>query len=103
MTERKRRDMETGAALLAWSASLDTELAKAGAISGHNREVAVAMIDAAKTEALLTHPRGGHRSSSRRALMPWELARESHLAELIEAALRGRLRRRTGELARASA
>lgn len=99
MKERKRRDMETAAALLAWSASLDRELAGAGAVSTDNRKTAAAMIEAAFAEADTVQPRGGHRHGARRELMPWELNREEELRELIEASLRGYRRNRTGALA----
>lgn len=99
MHERKRRDMETAEALLAWSAGLDRELSRAGAVSTDNRKTALAMIEAAFAEADTVQPRGGHRHGARRALMPWELEREAHVRELIEAAVRGHSTRRTGELA----
>lgn len=99
MTERKRRDMETAEALLAWSASLDRELSRAGAVSTDNRKTALAMIEAAMIEADQVQPRGGHRHGARRELMPWELDREADISELIEASLRGYRSRRTGALA----
>lgn len=89
MHERKRRDRETAEALLAWSASLDRELSRAGAVSTNNRKTALAMIEAAINEADTVQPRGGHRHGARRALMPWELVREESISELIEASLRG--------------
>lgn len=99
MNPRQKRDRETAEALLAWSASLDRELARAGAVSTDNRKTAAAMIEAAKAEADTEAHRGGHRSTPRRELMPWELDGELHVQELIEAAVRGRFTRRTGELA----
>lgn len=99
MTERKRRDMETAEALLAWSASLDRELAGAGAVSTANRKTASAMIEAAIAEADTVPHRGGHHSTARRELMPWEAERELDIQELIESAVRGRMTRRTGALA----
>ena len=71
-----------------------------GAIyNGEWRANATALIEAAQEQATPTQHRGGHRGSARRALMPWELEREEHRSDLIEAALRGRLLNRTGELA----
>lgn len=91
MTPRQRRDRETAEALLAWSAGLDKELARAGAVSTNNRKTALAMIEAAKAEADTEPHRGGHRSTARRELMPWELDRELHIRELIEASVRAGL------------
>lgn len=101
MDERKQRDMETAQALIAWSASFDRELAGSGALSTANRRVATSMIEAAMVEAGEAQPRGGHRHGARRELMPWELRREERIEGLIEAAIRGRFTRRTGELSHA--
>lgn len=99
MHERQKRDRETAEALLAWSASIDRELSRSGAVSTDNRKTALAMIEAAMNEADTVQPRGGHRHGARRELMPWELNREEHLRELIKACLRGRFTRRTIQLA----
>lgn len=91
MTDQKRNaDLATAEELLAWSASFDSEARAGGIVSTDNRKFAVAMIEQAKSEALLTHHRGGHRGTERRKLMPWEIEREEHIQELIEASLRGR-------------
>lgn len=89
----------TGEALVAWARGLDAELKRAGAVSVDNRRTAAAMIESAKNEADTEQHRGGHRSTARRELMPWEVAREQHVAELIEACLRGRFTRRTFQVA----
>lgn len=101
MTAMKRsRDMETAEELLTWARSLDTQARRSGSGSSENRKLAAQMIEQAKSEALLTHHRGGHLSTPRRELMPWEVAAVERSNELIEAALRGRFTRRTGELRR---
>jgi hypothetical protein len=99
-TQKRSRDLETAEELLAWANSLDTKARESAVGSSVNRKTAAAMIEAAKAEALPTQHRGGRRTLPRRELMPWEAAAVERSNELIEAALRGRLTRRTGELRR---
>ncbi len=99
-TQKRSRDLETAEELLAWANSLDTKARESAAGSAQNRKLGALLIEQAKAEALLTHHRGGRRTLARRELMPWEAAAVERSNELIEAALRGRLTRRTGELRR---
>ncbi len=89
-------------ALAAWANALDSRARLSGVRSGITRSLARAMVEHAMDEVKTEAHRGGHRHASRRALMPWELDVEAHTADLIEAALRGRLTGRTGALARSS-
>lgn len=92
-------DIRRGKELLAWGRQIDAEIvAESRGDTPANRRKAKDLIELAMVEADKPQPRGGHRHGARRPLTTWEAEAELHNAELVLAALQGRLTKRTGAL-----